>query len=270
MKKIAPLFWGKHARGGQVLLIVVLTMVVALTVGLSIASRTITNLKFSKQSEESQRAFSAAEAGIEQALKTGQNLRSNLQSNNSSYVTTATIQSGTSFLLNGGGIVGQDAGIEVFLASYPTFSPALASATITLYWDTPSQNVCTKSPTTQSALEVLVLSGTILNPTFSKFMYDPCTSTRTPGAIVPGGQGTVESIIFSHSAAITVTNGLLMKVIPIYNSTTIGLSSTAGLPSQGSVISSVGTSGDTVRKVIYFSSFPQTPLELFPYSIIAQ
>ena len=54
------------------LLVVVLTMIVALTVGLSLASRTITNMKISKQNEESQRAFQAAEAGIELAKESTQ------------------------------------------------------------------------------------------------------------------------------------------------------------------------------------------------------
>lgn len=270
MKKIEILLWRKNNTRGQVLLIVVLTMVVALTVGLSIASRTISNLKFSKQNEESQRAFSAAEAGIEQALKQveNQSLQSTLQENNSSYTTTATVQSGTSFLLNGGGIVDQDVGTDVFLASYPTYSPPLAQTTVTLYWNTENQNSCLKSATTQAALEVVVLSGTTSSPTLSKYIYDPCS--RISNTSANGGQGTIGDITFVHSAVISVTNGLLMKVIPIYNSTKIGVSSTVALPSQGSVISSVGTSGETVRKVVYFSSFPQLPLELFPYSLISQ
>ena len=59
----------KNSQNGQILLIVVLSMVVALSVSLSIASRTISNLRISKQSEESQRAFQAAEAGLERAVR---------------------------------------------------------------------------------------------------------------------------------------------------------------------------------------------------------
>jgi hypothetical protein len=33
---------------------------------------------------------------------------------------------------------------------------------------------------------------------------------------------------------------------------------------------STGTSGDTVRKVVYFQSYPQLPLEIFPYSLLSQ
>lgn len=55
-------------RSGQVLVLVLLVVVVALSIGLSVASRNITNLKTATQSERSQRAFSAAEGGVEDIL----------------------------------------------------------------------------------------------------------------------------------------------------------------------------------------------------------
>ncbi len=58
-------------QSGQALLLVLLSMAVALTLVLSVLSRTITDVKISSQDENSQRAFSAAEAGIEQALVVG-------------------------------------------------------------------------------------------------------------------------------------------------------------------------------------------------------
>lgn len=67
-------------RSGQILILVLLVVVVALAVGLSVASRNITNLRTSTQTEESQRAFSAAEGGIENILSnlnSGTNLASN-------------------------------------------------------------------------------------------------------------------------------------------------------------------------------------------------
>ena len=57
---------------GQALLIGLLVMAVALTIGLSIISRSITDIRISQQEEESARAFSVAEAGIEASLKAGQ------------------------------------------------------------------------------------------------------------------------------------------------------------------------------------------------------
>lgn len=53
---------------GQALLIILLVMAVGLTIGLAVVSRSVTDIRISSQEEESARAFSAAEAGIEEAL----------------------------------------------------------------------------------------------------------------------------------------------------------------------------------------------------------
>lgn len=62
----------KYNQQGQALLIVLLGMAVALTMILSVVSRSITDIQLTSRDEESQRAFSAAEAGVERALFTGE------------------------------------------------------------------------------------------------------------------------------------------------------------------------------------------------------
>lgn len=57
------------SQAGQIVLILVLLTVVGVTVGLSLIARTVTDVRISSQIEESTRAFSAAEAGVETALK---------------------------------------------------------------------------------------------------------------------------------------------------------------------------------------------------------
>lgn len=54
---------------GQIGVIIILLTVVLLTIVLSIASRSVTDVRFSRQEEETSRAFDAAEAGIEDALR---------------------------------------------------------------------------------------------------------------------------------------------------------------------------------------------------------
>ncbi len=54
---------------GQILLILLLVMVVALAISLSIIQRSLADLSNATKVEQSSRAFSAAEAGIEQALR---------------------------------------------------------------------------------------------------------------------------------------------------------------------------------------------------------
>jgi type II secretory pathway pseudopilin PulG len=53
---------------GQALLIIILVLGVVLTVVLSVVSQSISDVKLSQKEEEANRAFNAAEAGIEQAL----------------------------------------------------------------------------------------------------------------------------------------------------------------------------------------------------------
>ena len=56
---------------GQIGLIVLLVMMVVGTIALSVASRSIIDVSITKQEEEKIRAFSAAEAGIEDLLTQG-------------------------------------------------------------------------------------------------------------------------------------------------------------------------------------------------------
>lgn len=53
---------------GQVIIILLLILLVALSIGLALTQRSVTDVATSTQAEQSTRAFSAAEAGIEKAL----------------------------------------------------------------------------------------------------------------------------------------------------------------------------------------------------------
>lgn len=271
---------------GQVLLVVVIVMVVALTIGLSIASRTITNLKLSRQNEDAQKAFQAASAGIDryinqagcgasgcpqvtQTLSTGQ------------VATTVKDLQGNTLFLNNGEYVDQDRGIDLWLSTYPTFTSPF-TGTINIYWGiggTGGQS-CSETGTLSSpALEVLILTGSTTSPVLTKYVYDDCTARRT-GAngnnfTDPTGTGGsvngISGITFLYNTGpITITNGLIAKVIPIYNSTKIAVVGSGALPPQGKVIESVGSAGDTKRKIIYYESYPQIPNEIFPYAILSQ
>ncbi|TAK53986.1 MAG: hypothetical protein EPO24_13700 [Bacteroidetes bacterium] len=285
MKFLKTVFKGKNFfasnvirdEHGQILLIVILTMIVALTVGLSIASRTITNLKISKQNEESNRAFQAAEAGIEKALRSGAtSSQSNTLSNSSAFKTTIITAQGTAFVLNGGDSVDQDAGIDLWLSNYPNYSSQIAAANITVYWGTTGQNTCAKGSTTaiMPAIEILALTGATTSPTLTKKIYEATGSgcPRIPGATTAAvvGSQPIPGQNFNNSATISITNGIIMKIVPLFNSSVIGVTSNVALPPQGSSIDSTGTSGDTVRRVIYNQSYPQVPLELFPYTLVSQ
>ena len=59
----------KNSQSGQILIIFLLILVVGLAIVLSIASRTVTDVRQTTTSDESNRAYFAAESGVENALK---------------------------------------------------------------------------------------------------------------------------------------------------------------------------------------------------------
>lgn len=59
----------QNSQSGQILIIFLLILVVGLAIVLSIASRTVTDVRQTTTSDESNRAYFAAESGIENALK---------------------------------------------------------------------------------------------------------------------------------------------------------------------------------------------------------
>lgn len=262
---------------GQVLLIVVITMVVALTAGLSLASRTITNLKLSKQNEDSQRAFQAASAGVDKYINasSGQTYTSNLS--NSNFTTTVTTVTGNILLLNNGDPVDQDRGIDVWLSTYPNYAAPLFTGSITMYWGGSTQIQCGTNSgiATRPAIEVLIVYGSVATPTVQKYVYDRCGRVTGTGVLTgsnPSGS-VFNGVTFDTitAAPISISNGLIMKIIPLYNSSIIGLNSPSMVfPPQGKVIQSTGTSGDSARKIVYFESYPQIPNEIFPYAILSQ
>lgn len=256
-------------------------MIVALTAGLSIASRTISNLKLSRQNQDSQRAFQAAQSGIEKYLASGTGGSSSFS--NAAYNTAVTAIDQSDRVLNNGIAIDQDRGYDVWLSQYPDYSSQYSGA-LTVYWGSSTQNSCIsgQGEKSEAALEIVILSGNINAPNLTRYAYDPCSSSssRGNGFAAPSGESytsgdasNVPGTKFTHTAVLpSVNNGLIMKIIPVYNSTILGVSfaSSTNVPSDGKVITSTGASGDTKRKVLYYESYPQIPNEIFPYSILSQ
>src|SRR3989344_1874160 len=100
-------------QAGQTLLIVVLVMVISLTVGLSIASKTITNLRTTTEEADSAKALSAAESGVERVIQRGPVGSGTVIT--ATFNTTSSTVGGTNFLVNNGNIISQDEGADVWL-----------------------------------------------------------------------------------------------------------------------------------------------------------
>lgn len=282
-------------QNGQALLIVVLVMVVALTVGLSVASRSITNLKTSQEQANSQKALSAAEAGVQQAMERANPNVTNLNNvylNNKAniqYTTTISSISGkTRFLVDSGdtqSVVTKDNPVDIRVSNFSDVnswtSASSWTGSLTVYWG--DFNDGCGGATKDTAIEVSVISkDTTVTPnklTLNRYAEDFCASARGNGfdsSLVSLGSYPVgNGITLVFKTNIALTNALLVSVNPLYSDSHIAASKTnpadPDLPDQGINISSVGSadSNNVQRKVAAFQGFPQIPAELFPYTIFS-
>lgn len=267
------MYISNKAQKGQVLLIVVLVLVVSLTVGLSVVTRTITNLRTSEEEANSQEAFSAAEAGIERLLNSDNSTTAGELPNDASFQASSTVVQGSSFLINNGNLTLKNDGVDVWLSVYPNYADPRFSGTLTIYWGN-ATDVCDANPTvnTSAALELVLISGTQTSPVTTHYAVDPCTSrastnnfstTIQSGASLQGKQ-------FAHRYSLSVTDGLLLRIVPLYASTVVGISGNGtALPSQGELIESTGSSGETQRKITVYRGYPKVPVEFFPFVLFS-
>ena len=260
-------FSSRIHQKGQALLIVVLVMVIALTVGLSVASRSITTLRTSLEEANSQKAFSAAEAGVENAIKSGQSVNTAQSLGNNATISQVSITtlSGNQFLPNNGNPIPKDEGVDLWLSNYPDYGSKL-SGTVNIYWGNAS-NKCN-----DAALEIILISGSsIANPTITRYAVDPdsCSGRRASNHFsTPGNGTTINGHAFNNSASLTVSNGITARIIPLYISTPVGVSADFSFPSQGKIITSIGASGGTQRKIQFYQGYDELPSELY-YSLFS-
>src|ERR1700722_2876542 len=252
---------------GQIMLIVVLIMVTVLTVGLSVAARSVTNTRTAEDSASSEKAFSAAEAGVEQSLTSNGNTNGSFN-NNSSYKTTVVNLSGPAFQLNSGSPILKDDSIDLWLSTLPGYTNQWGG-TFTIYWGKTSDN-CTQSEATNTmaALEVSILTGTSANPHLTRDVFDPCANRQAKNAftsVVQGAYGVAGGNYAYKTTLITIGagTGLVASITPLYASTLMAVQDSGGLPSQGTVIQSTGSSGGTQREIQTYRYYPKIPAEIF-------
>lgn len=264
-------------QSGQILLVVVLVMVVVLTVGLSIVTRSITSLRTTQEDASSQKAFSAAEAGVEQLINSASTAKSDSSFGaDASYSVSTAVVGGDSpsFLINNYAQVDQDDGADVWLSSHPLYSDPLTTP-VTVFWGK-NPEVCSSNPdlNTMAAIEIAVISGNLSAPVMEHYAFDPCALRAQDNGLsvdIQAGQ-TVLDKAFAHRVTINVTTGRLMRIIPLYAPTVMAVStggSGPNLPPQGTLIQSTGVSGEVQRKIQVFKGFPKVPNEFFPMGIFS-
>lgn len=276
---------GSHS--GQTLLVVVLMMVVALTVSLSVVLRSVSNVRTSTDEENSSRAFSAAEAGLELALKTG-GVIGNQTLDNSAVIKGVITQalsgdsaSGYAVLVNAGNPVEKNDGADVWLIEHKSdgsldydtgWQNVEGENAITLYWGPygPSADECNNA-----GLEVVVLTGSQAAPAAKRYAWDPCSARRAQNKFTDPTHeyNKIQDQIFYEKATFEIKNnsrGLLVRVTPLYKSSVIlakgckkSGESCAALPSQGTTTTSTGEAGASTRKIVLYQGYPKVPSEIF-------
>ena len=75
---------------------------------------------------------------------------------------------------------------------------------------------------------------------------------------------------FSFSTpSISVASGFLVRAVPIYISSNIGVTADVALPSQGIIVDATGQSSGTSRKIKVYKGYPSLPSQFFSYGLFS-
>ncbi len=276
----------KSFESGQAIVVVLLSLSVVLTVVLFTLSRSVSDISTTTQQSDSVRAFSAAEAGVENALITGEGA-TNVNIGNASY--SVNVVSGGSLTYNHQTPLSSGETVTLWFVSHDADGELVCSANkpcfsgtdLNICWGVPGGVIDGLTP----ALEVSIYYQTVRDFTdFSgvkivRGAYDPYVvrspansfeQSVTNGCTIDGKSYAFKKTI-NLSDLGSNTNALLFaKARMLYNSSPqpIGFSAGSPFPSQGLEITSRGTSGTeggTVsnRSVYVFQSWADYPFSGF-------
>ena len=278
------------SQKGQVVLILILVMSVALSIGLSIVQKSLVDISTASKVEQSSRAFSAAEAGIEKALRG--DFSTQLFAENNSSIAAITgdsqlappVQSGTTRQspLEYPSLAKEDVA-QVWLANFssPANPPPISytQQSLDVYWGNSSQD--------QAALELTLVYHDSFREQLNGIAYqsqkwylDQSSAVRDPAngfTTVACGGGVDERLggiqyqckrTLSDLPQTRVFNRLiLIRARLLYNSSSqpfaVQAVGTCGapcsLPAQSRSITSTGESGETRRRIRVFQESKVVP-----------
>lgn len=282
-------------NSGQALVLVLLSLAVILTLVLFILARSITDVAVSSRQEESVRAFSAAEAGVEKALivGAGSGLTAIGDANYTSNVTD--VATGTTSFLYPISVNPGDSSTLWFVSHDPTTgntlcgpsNPCLTGKTLLVCWGKPgTANNAATTPAVEVTIYYESTPGDSSTTSIARIALDPNVSRATTNLFEAaasagcsvGGQSyqfsrTLDMLTdFNIPATVyRVANGLQFAKVNMFYNTDQGqpiafdvtASVAAGgttLPSQGIQIQSSGTAGQSNRKLEVFQGWPEVPM----------
>ena len=279
----------KRLESGQAIVLVLLSLSVVLTIVLFSLSRSVGNIATTTQQSDSVRAFSAAEAGIENALITGAEAQGNI--GGASYKVQVTNQAVTSYNYNPPLLSGET--MTLWFVSHnadgglvcSAEKPCYTGSSLNVYW---GDFGTAANLATTPAIEVTIyyaidrpaaLAGDFSSVQVARATYDPNTARRSSnyfGSTDSGGTVDGKNYAFGKtinwsdiSSSINSGRLLFAKVRMLYNPTAqpVGFRATGSFPGQGLEIVSQGSvdSGTTTsnRSVYVFQSWADYPFSGF-------
>jgi hypothetical protein len=261
-------------ENGQTIVIILLVMVVGLTIGLSMVSRSLTDLRISQQMEQSQRAFSGAEAGLEYALSQG--LQSIYQGGgqysnpniggNVSYSGVIQQIGASSYELKGKAAVEQDDVAQINL-------DGATAGSITILWGEKGTSQVPASPcdigsgTFVASLELSFITQSGSTYGIQKYAYNACnalTNNFDPPTAVDA-----DATYYAKIENISIpANAMILRIRPIYNKASIKIIPSGGnLPEQAYKLTVKGEAQGNVRAIEWQQPIKPALPAIFDYVI---
>lgn len=251
-------------QSGQAVLIVLLSLSVVLVIVMYILSRSVTDISLSTKNDDSMRAFSAAEAGIERALVIG---------NSSANLADASFTASVTDFGNGENEVVYPFNLKsgesaVFWLSYGGVD--FNGNTARICWGNSGTN---PSNSDTPALEISIFYYDGVDYLVSRSVFDSYSGLRSPepnnfdSAVVSAC--TIGDTNFAFQADLDLTGLTDIKYITakvLYNTVSshkvgldVNFAGNSTLPSQGSLIESTGTYANANRKISVYQLNPVAP-----------
>lgn len=255
-------------RSGQILTLVLLIVVVALAVGLSVASRNITNLRTSTQTEQSQRAFSAAEGGVEDVLSRLGTVQAGIPVGGQITETLTVGGIPTEVTIKKGAVYEQT--IELGnVGQIDLAGPPSAAGILNIEWAKCGDNSETDQP---ASLEVTLVSESagVVNQT--RKYYQGFARSDETGVFDASNSPGCSLSTYAKSAILDltgITGPKILRTRPFWVKTTVKVS--GSLPAQTYDITSTATTdiGVTRRVQVSRSALPQLPA-VFDYALFSE
>lgn len=270
MKLILPK--KRSQEKGQVLLVLLLVISVILVVGLSVASRSVTDVKISQQSQESARALLVAQTGLEKAIKASSNIVSDNSVPGIGYsVEKTTLGNGKEYVFPNS--ISANEPVTLWLAEHNTDgslgTPSTNFTSLLFGW--------TGSASDKTALEVTLIykiGSTFYNKRYAYDPYSRVPPTNFASSSIPCKIPSLDGIDFPHCVTLSpLPLGIyLVQLRLLFNDQKqkIGVRSVQNLPSQGNCYISTATVQESkvTRRLQQCQLWPTVP-SIFNYQLFS-